>query len=161
LPAEVSLLSKMLMTVETLVTQLDPEISLVDLAEPYGRKVLAKKMSPDQVKQVVTAMLGDYATLTRSFPGQLDTIMKMLTEGELKIKMEHANLRRLSSKIDVLSNRLSIAIILASIIIGSSLVSDTSTSNLFGKIPLAEVGFATALILGLFMVYSIIRSGRY
>ena len=81
LPAEVSLLSKMLMTVETLVTQLDPEISLVDLAEPYGRKVLAKKMSPDQIKQMVTAMLGDYANLTRSFPGQLDTIMKMLTRG--------------------------------------------------------------------------------
>lgn len=161
LPAEVSLLSKMLMTVETLVTQLDPEISLVDLAEPYGRKVLAKKMSPDQIKQMVTAMLGDYANLTRSFPGQLDTIMKMLTEGDLKIKMEHANLRRLSSKIDVLSNRLSLAIILASIIIGSSLVADTSTSSLFGRIPLAEAGFVTALILGLFLVYSIIRSGRY
>jgi ubiquinone biosynthesis protein len=106
-------------------------------------------------------MLGDYANLTRSFPGQLDTIMKMLTEGDLKIKMEHANLRRLSSKIDVLSNRLSLAIILASIIIGSSLVADTSTSSLFGRIHLAEAGFVTALILGLFLVYSIIRSGRY
>jgi len=161
LPAEVSLLSKMLMTVETLVTQLDPEISLVDLAEPYGRKVLAKKMSPDQIKQVVTAMLGDYANLTRSFPRQMDTIMRMLADGELKIKMEHANLRRLASRIDILSNRLSLAIILASIIIGSSLVVENSTSNILGRIPLVELGFITALILGLFLVYSIIRSGRY
>lgn len=161
LPAELSLLSKMLMTVESIVTQLDPQISLVDLAEPYGRKVLAKKMSPDQVKKVINNMLLDYAELTRSFPRQLDTIMTMLADGELKIKMEHANLRRLTSRIDILSNRLSLAIILASIIIGSSLVVENSSSNILGKIPLVELGFITALILGLFLVYSIIRSGRY
>lgn len=75
--------------------------------------------------------------------------------------MEHVNLKRLADRIDILSNRLSLAIILASIIIGSSLVVDHSTSNILNKIPLAEAGFITALILGLFLVYSIIRSGRF
>ncbi len=161
LPAELSLLSKMLMTVESIVTQLDPKISLVDLAEPYGRKVLARKMSPDQIVKVLTNVFWDYAELARSYPRHLDKIMAMLANGELKIRMEHANLRRLASRIDILSNRLSLAIILASIIIGSSLVVENSSSNILGRIPLVELGFITALILGLFLVYSIIRSGRY
>ncbi|NLM87858.1 MAG: AarF/ABC1/UbiB kinase family protein [Syntrophomonadaceae bacterium] len=161
LPAELSLLSKMLMTVESIVTQLDPQISLVDLAEPYGRKVLARKMSPDQIVKVLTNVFWDYAELARSYPRHLDKIMAMLANGELKIRMEHANLRRLASRIDILSNRLSLAIILASIIIGSSLVVENSSSNILGRIPLVELGFITALILGLFLVYSIIRSGRY
>jgi ubiquinone biosynthesis protein len=161
LPAELSLLSKMLMTVESIVTQLDPQISLVDLAEPYGRKVLARKMSPDQIVKVLTNVFWDYAELARSYPRHLDKIMAMLANGELKIRMEHANLRRLASRIDILSTRLSLAIILASIIIGSSLVVENSSSNILGRIPLVELGFITALILGLFLVYSIIRSGRY
>jgi ubiquinone biosynthesis protein len=161
LPAELSLLSKMLMTVESIVTQLDPKISLVDLAEPYGRKVLARKMSPDQIIKELTNVFWDYAELASSYPRHLDKIMAMLANGELKIRMEHANLRRLASRIDILSNRLSLAIILASIIIGSSLVVENSSSNILGRIPLVELGFITALILGLFLVYSIIRSGRY
>lgn len=161
LPAELSLLSKMLMTVESIVTKLDPQISIVDLAEPYGRKVMAKRLSPDQIKQIAAQLVWDYAELTRSFPGALDTIMKLMASGEFKVKMEHVNLRRLASRIDILSNRLSLAIILASIIIGSSLVVNQSPSNILGRIPLVEVGFITALILGLFLVYSIIRSGRY
>ncbi|HOQ08833.1 MAG TPA: AarF/ABC1/UbiB kinase family protein [Syntrophomonadaceae bacterium] len=161
LPAELSLLSKMLMTVESLVTKLDPEISLVDLAEPYGRKVLAQRMSPQEAKKTIRNVLLDYAELSRSFPRELDTILKLLASGELKIRMEHVNLKRLADRIDILSNRLSLAIILASIIIGSSLVVDHSTSNILNKIPLAEAGFITALILGLFLVYSIIRSGRF
>ncbi|HQA07896.1 MAG TPA: AarF/ABC1/UbiB kinase family protein [Syntrophomonadaceae bacterium] len=161
LPAELSLLSKMLMTVESIVTKLDPEISLVDLAEPYGRKVLAQRMSPKQAKEVIRNVAWDYAELARSFPREFDTIMKLLASGDLKIKMEHVNLKRLASRIDIMSNRLSLAIILASIIIGSSLVVNHSSSNIFSRIPLVEVGFITALILGLFLVYSIIRSGRY
>lgn len=161
LPAELSLLSKMLMTVESIVTKLDPEISLVDLAEPYGRRVLAQRMSPRQAMQVIPAVLWDYAELARSFPKEFDAILKLLASGELKMKMEHVNVKRLASRIDILSNRLSLAIILASIIIGSSLVVKQSSSNILSRIPLAEVGFITAVILGLFLVYTIIRSGRY
>ena len=84
LPAELSLLSKMLMTVESIVTQLDPKISLVDLAEPYGRKVLALKMSPDQIVGTHQCVW-DYAELARSsLP--FDKIMAMLANGELKIR---------------------------------------------------------------------------
>nr|MBP8819268.1 AarF/ABC1/UbiB kinase family protein [Syntrophomonadaceae bacterium] len=80
---------------------------------------------------------------------------------EIKIHMEHANLRRLTNKIDILSNRLSLAIIIASIIVGTSLVAGQSSSKLLARVPLVEAGFFAAVILGLFLAYSIFKSGRY
>lgn len=161
LPAELSLLVKMLMTVESMVTQLDPTLSIVDMAEPYGKKVLLKKMSPGHARDSIKEVILDYAALVQSMPRDLDHILKQLAEGDLKINMEHINLKRLISRLDIMSNRLSLAVILASIIIGSSLVVDNSRSKILEQIPLVEGGFIIALILGLFLVYSIIRSGRY
>ena len=65
------------------------------------------------------------------------------------------------AKVDVMSNRISLSIILASIVIGTSLVAGMERSSLIKHIPLVEIGFATAIILGLFMAYSILKSGRY
>lgn len=161
LPAELSLLVKMMMTVETMVTQLDPQLSIVDMAEPYGRKVLLKKLSPSQARESMRDFILDYASMARSLPRDVDHLFRLLEDGELKIKLEHANLRRLSSRLDLVSNRLSLAIILASIIIGTSLVVNNSGSHVLGRIPLVEVGFVTTLVLGLFLVYSILRSGRF
>ena len=91
----------------------------------------------------------------------VDNVLKMLEAGEIKIHMEHENLRRLTNKVDILSNRLSLAIIIASIIIGTSLVVGQSGSKLLGRIPLVEVGFFAAVILGLVLAYSIFKSGQY
>jgi len=161
LPAELSLIVKMLMTVENIVSQLDPQLSIVNIVEPFGRKVMTKKFSPERFKLDMQNLLLDYTNLVREFPREADNILKIMEEGELKIKMEHTNLQRLSSRIDIMSNRLSLAIILAGIIVGTSLMTDKVSSTVFARIPVVEIGFITAMILGLFLAYSIIRSGRY
>jgi ubiquinone biosynthesis protein len=161
IPAELSLMAKMFMTVESIVSQLDPELSIVDIAEPYGRKVLMKKYSPDHLKKKIKNITFDYANLIEAAPRELENLLYIIKEGELKVKMEHTNLNKLSSKIDIITNRLSVAIIVASIIIGTSLIVDKTSDNLIKQVPLVEVGFIATMILGLFLVYSIIKSGRY
>lgn len=161
LPAELSLLIKMAMTLESIVSRLDPELSIIDIAEPYGKKLIEKRLSPRNLKNSIGDFVLDSTELTKKIPRYLDTILALLEEGELKIKTEHSNLDKLSSKLDIMTNRLSLAIIVASIIIGSSLAVDKATSNFFTKVPFVELGFATAMILGLFLAYSILKSGRY
>lgn len=161
LPAELSLLVKMLMTVEGIITQLDPQISIVDMAEPYGRKLLIKRFSKDRLKRDIEELLLDYLNLIRALPRELDNILKIIEAGDLKIRMEHSNLQRLNARLDIVSNRLSIAIIIASIIIGTSLVVGKAGSSFLTRLPLVEIGFLTAVVLGLFLVYSLIKSGRY
>ncbi|MBO8158481.1 MAG: AarF/ABC1/UbiB kinase family protein [Thermosyntropha sp.] len=161
LPAELSLVVKMLMTVEGIVSQLDPQLSIVDIAEPYGKKLLMRKFSPDNIKGHIKDLFMDYGSLAKSFPRDMENILKTIEDGQLKIRMEHTNLKKLADRIDIVSNRLSLAIILASIIIGTSLVIDKASSNILSRIPIVEVGFGLAVVLGFVLAYSIFRSGRY
>jgi ubiquinone biosynthesis protein len=110
-PAELSLMAKMFMTVENIISQLDPKLSIIDLAEPYGRKVLMKKYSPEHIKEKMKNIAFDYANLIEAAPRELENLLYILKEGELKVKMEHTNVNKLGSRIDIISNRLSLAII--------------------------------------------------
>jgi len=161
LPVELSLLIKMLMTVENIAAQLDPNLSIVNIAEPYGRKLLIKKYSPANLRKGLAEIALDYAEVGKELPREIHNILKSLEEGELKIKLEHANIIRLISRIDLMSNRLALAIILGSTIIGTSLVAYRSTNHILNRIPLVECGFIVSLIVSLFLVYSILRSGKF
>jgi len=161
IPAELSLIGKMLMTIESIVSQLDPQLSIINIAEPYGKRIMRKRMSSHRLKHDFEDLFIDYASFLKTFPRELDNILKIIEEGELKVKMEHSNLRKLTTKVDIVTNRISLAIIIASLIVGTSLIVDKTSSNIFAHIPLVELGFITAMILGLFLIYSIIKSGKY
>lgn len=161
LPAELSLLVKMLITIENIAGQLDPTLSIVKIAEPYGKRLVLKKYHPSRIARELQEIVQDYADLGRELPRRLNGVIKMAEEGELKINMEHTNIKHLAAKVDIMSNRLSLAIILASIIVGTALIAGQSNSSLITRVPIVEVGFAAGIVLGLFLAYSILRSGRY
>ncbi|KUG03164.1 ubiquinone biosynthesis monooxygenase ubib [hydrocarbon metagenome] len=161
LPAELSLLVKMLMTIESTISLLDPTISLVDIAEPYGKRALKERYSGKRIKHEIGEILMDYGNVARTMPRDISNIFKKVMDGQLTIRMEHHRLETLGNKLDLISNRLSLAIILASLIIGTSLFVNMSGSSIVARIPIAELGFILAVILGLFLAYSILRSGRF
>ncbi len=161
IPPELSLMAKMLMTVESIIVQLDPQISIVDIAEPYGRKLMLQRYSLRQMSRKSFDLALDYTRLFQKMPHNAENLMRLLNEGEFTVKMEHVNLKNFAYKVDVLSNRVSVAIILAEIIIGSDLIMDSNSTSILNRIPLVDIGFSIAVILGLSLTYSIIKSGRY
>ncbi len=161
IPPELSLMAKMLMTVESIIVQLDPQISIVDIAGPYGRKLMMQRYSLRQMSRKSFDLAWDYVRLMQKMPHHTENLMRVLNEGEFTVKMEHVNLKSIASKVDVLSNRLSVAIILAAILIGSALIMDNNPASILNRLPLADIGFSIAAILGFSLTYSIIKSGRY
>jgi len=161
IPAELSLLVKMLMTIESIVAQLDPSISLVDIAEPYGRRIMQKRYAPQNLVAGLQRTALDYTRIVKTLPRDLENIVSLISEGEFKIKMENVNLNKVTAKFDIMSNRLSLAIIVAAIIIGTSLIAQKDSSAFITGIPIVQLGFLIAMVLGLFLAYSIIKSGKY
>ncbi len=161
IPANLSLMVKMLLTVESMVSHLDPDLSIVNIAEPYGRRLLFRKYSGKQLRENLKGTLLDLSNAAGQFPRSTMNLMKLMEEGQLKLKLEHENLRILIAKVDIMSNRLSLSILLAGIIVGTSLIAREDHTALLGRIPLVEFGFTTGIVLGLFLAYSIIRSGRF
>lgn len=160
-PPELSLMVKMMMTIEGILSRLDPGLSIVEIAEPYGRAIIKKRFSPGRIRRGLWDMFVDHFMAARNLPREIESILSLLEEGELKLKLEHTNAKRLAAVLDVVSNRIALSIIIAAIVIGSSFIVASNREGFVPGIPLVEVGFITAVVLGLFLAYSIIRSGKF
>ena len=89
-------------------------------------------------------------------------ILERVQHGELKMGVEMQQLDRLTRDFDTASKRLTLAIILAASIIGSSLVIQTETPPLLWGYPtLGLIGFLISVVLGLSLVVVILRSGGF
>jgi ubiquinone biosynthesis protein len=77
IPPELSLMVKMLMTVESIVAQLDPQLSIVDIAEPYGRRVLLKRYSPSRISSGLRDLSMDYLRLLKNSPHDIEILLTL------------------------------------------------------------------------------------
>lgn len=159
-PVELVLMIRCLVLLESVVERLDDKVSIVDLAEPFGKKLLREKMVPGQLAKTASNYLFEMSTITTDLPRRIDNLVRTLEEGELKIKLEHRNFRNFVTNFNLVGNRISFSLIIASIIIGSSVIAQKNTNLLFGRLPIAETGFVVALAMGFWLIVSIIRSGR-
>lgn len=161
IPSQLSLLAKMMMTIESWVTQIDPQISLVKIAEPYGKRILQQRFTWSRFRRTATAVGWDYLELGQRLPKDIANLLRLLASGDFKVKLEIPNSKRILNQFDIITNRIVLAIILASIIMGTSLMAWQRQDAVWVRLPLVELGFSAALLLGLFLVYSIIKRGRY
>jgi len=150
-PAELSLVAKMSMTVEGLVTHLDPNLSIVEIAEPLARRVVAGRLKPSRIKDDLRDLVLDTANLARAFPRQAHSLLTQLEEGDLKIRLEHGNLRRVINTMDIIANRISLAIITGCIIMGTSLLVRQGYNERWQGISPVMVGFSAAGVLGMLL----------
>lgn len=96
------------------------------------------------------------------YPRQIHALLNELKDGEVEVQFRHEGLDDLISKVDILANRLVFAVLIAALILGSSMLGifAQSGATLLGVSVFGLVGFSFAAILGLALLIGIIRSGR-
>ncbi|HHU68727.1 MAG TPA: 2-polyprenylphenol 6-hydroxylase [Thermoanaerobacterales bacterium] len=160
-PSDLTLLTKATITLEGIIKKLSAEISLIEIAEPFTKELLKEKLSIKHIKKETLEKISKLNFFLNTLPIQVYSILDKIESGNIKIDLQHTNLDELGSKLDIISNRLSFSIIVAGIIIGSSLISFATKKPLLWGIPIAELGFTIAGIMGFWLLISIIRSGRF
>ncbi len=165
LPADLTLLAKTLLTIEGIVEQLDPELSIVKMAEPFGRELLKEKYHPKKVVGDLVDDFLEYKELVSELPSSIKNLKSVIKKGKLRMEIIIPELDRSLKKLDQISNRLSfsivllaLSIIMAGLIIGSALVRQ---STLLWNIPVIEIGFLMASVMFLWLLYGIFKSGRF
>lgn len=99
--------------------------------------------------------------LLKEIPGEVRTILKLARQGKVKIEFEHRGLESMIAANDRISNRLSFAIVLASLVVGSSLIVLSDIPPKWHEIPvIGLIGFLLAGFMGFWLLISMIRSGR-
>ncbi|WP_413382688.1 ABC1 kinase family protein [Alkalihalobacillus sp. 1P02AB] len=165
IPSNLTLVGKALLTMEGLVERLDPDISIIDIAEPFGRKLIIERYRPDNLVKDSFNHWTEYWELFTEAPKHIKDVTAMLKKGKVPIEVAFPKAEMFLNKLDRVSNRLSFAIVLLSfsiimvgLLIGSAI---SSQSSLLWDIPAIEVGFVIAMLMFVWLIFSIFKSGRF
>jgi len=155
------LMLKALSTVEGVGLMLDPELELIRLAKPFMRKIQFGRMQPGRIVEEISRTGSAYLQLFRDLPEEMRTILHQLRSGRMRLEFEHRGLNPLGVTLDRVSNRIAFAIVLAALIVGSSLIVLSDIPPHWHSIPvIGLLGFLVAGIMGFWLLLSIIRHGR-
>ncbi len=162
IPTNVMLLSKTLMIRDEISRKLDPEHNFAELTEPYVKKMMEERTKASYLMREAAKTIWDFAHLVKAFPKRVNHILTKAEKGTLKLELEHQGLENFIEELDIMSNRLSFSMIIAALIVGSSLIIQTGMSpSLFGVPLLGIIGFFLAGFLGIGLLISILRSGKW
>ncbi|MGE5604113.1 MAG: hypothetical protein ACM3YE_00290, partial [Bacteroidota bacterium] len=159
-PKELSLIARCLFLLESTVSKLTPEYSLLELSQPFGSKLLREQLSWRHLSKTSLTLFQNWLFFSLELPERLKSIFRSAEQGELKLILEHQNFDSFITKLNLIGNRLSFSLIIAAIIVGSSLIAQQTQLTLFGSFPIAESGFIIAVLMGVWLLVSIIRSGK-
>ncbi|HHY31395.1 MAG TPA: AarF/ABC1/UbiB kinase family protein [Firmicutes bacterium] len=156
-----ALVLKALTAVEGTVRYIDPSFNLVEAAEPFAKRLVRERMKPASVLKTLGKAGADYAEFLAHLPTRLDRVLDLAASGQLKVKWELEGARRVFKELTLLVNRLALSVVLASIIVSTALIAQSAPAVLIWRFPLAEASFVLALVFGVWLVVSILRSRRF
>lgn len=161
LPPNLVLMIKALSTIETTGCALYPEFDLVSAARPFLKRLLRKKFSPNEILKRGVLTLKESMELVEQLPRELIDIFNKLQEGKLKMNFEHKGMEPLTREINHASDRISVSLIIAALIIGSSLVlQQQGIPLIYGYPILGVLGYVLASLIGFILLISIIKSWK-
>ena len=161
LTRELYLMGKALMEVEGIARNLDPKVDIMSLAEPYIRSAMKIRMNGKRLTRDLGAAIEDYTEFIGTLPDTMRNILQKLRRGELGVNIHHQGLDRLIRELDKSTNRLSFSLIIAAIIVASSLIIQINRGpTFFGLSAFGLTGYVLAGLLGLWLVTAIMKSGK-
>lgn len=160
-PPDLTMLFKALITLEGLGRQLDPDFQIISHLTPFVRKIIIDRYMPAALlKRGRRGALNVFDAIT-GLPGDVSQVLRSAARGQLKINLDLKRLDHFGHQLDHSTNRLTMALIAAALIVGSSIVMTVKGGpTLFGLPAFGFLGFFMAFIIGLALMISIWRSGR-
>jgi ubiquinone biosynthesis protein len=161
-PANFSIMVKAMLSAEGAAKRLSPELNVLDEAEPFIRDLAKNRFKPASLFREFRRAVKGFMDMQRQLPQRLDRIFSKIDRGELTIRFRHENLEGLNSAIESATNRLTIALIIAALIVGSSMIMTTEAKPyLFGYPAIGVVGYLISAILGLWLVILFIKHRKF
>jgi len=161
LPSDMALLIKAFITLEGMGRGLDPEFHMTTEALPLLRQVVRARYQPKVVANRAWQTLRRTLAVAEQLPHDVSRLLRNARRGRVHVGIELAHLKRVGDQIDRAANRLTMALVIAALIIGSSIVMTVKGGpTLFGLPAFGFIGFASAFVGGLWLVRAIWRSSK-
>lgn len=165
IPSDFTMVAKCFLILEGIVEKLDPHLSIMDMAEPFGLQLLKERYRPSRIAGRIWHNISDYSDLLVDLPKQMKDLIRNLVRGRIRIEVSVPELDIFLRKLDRITNQLSFSIVLlsfsivmAGIIIASAL---GQQPIMFWQISVIEIGAAMAGLMLLWLFISIFKSGKF
>lgn len=157
-----TLLAKAVISVEELGNSLDPDFDIRVLAKPYLDQLNWERWNPRSIFKHSYAMIAAGLLKIKELPDDLQRLIRRFEEEDLSINLHHKGLNSFGDWLSSAINRLVLAIIIGSLIIGSSLIITTGVEpHLWGYPVFGIAGYTISAMLGLWVMIDIIRHGHH
>ncbi|HAL36719.1 MAG TPA: ubiquinone biosynthesis protein UbiB [Polaromonas sp.] len=161
LPSDLALLIKAFISLEGMGRGLDPSFHMTTEAAPLLRQVARARLRPKVLATRAWQTLRRALAVAEQLPHDVSRLLRNARRGRVQVSIELVHLKRVGDQIDRAANRLAMALVIAALIIGASIVMTVKGGpTLFGLPAFGFLGFSGAVIGGLWLVRAIWRSSR-
>ncbi|WP_331281769.1 AarF/ABC1/UbiB kinase family protein [Paenibacillus sp. FSL H7-0357] len=164
-PSELTMVGKSILTTEGVVAELDPDFSMLNVAEPIGRRLYLERLNPWSFLKNTFEDAPEYLQIMSELPVTMKRLTAMLNKGKMQVEVVSPQLEQLVKKLDRISNQMSFSIVLLALslvllglIIGSSI---SGAQTILWRLPMLEIGIVISLLMFAWLLYAIFRSGRF
>jgi ubiquinone biosynthesis protein len=162
LPSRFVLLDKAIATIGSVGADLYPDFNVFEVAKPYAKSLMLERFTARRVLGRAQREGWDLVNIAAELPHQVHETLEQVRRGQIEIGFVHKGLDEFMHKLDVLANRLVIALVVVGGLIGSSLIGIFAKTgpHVLGVNVVSVFGFALSGVLGAWLLWGVIRSGR-
>ncbi len=162
LPTRFVMLDKAIATLGAVGIELYPDFNVFEIAKPYARDLMISRFTPRRIASRARREGLQLTQMAADLPYQIHDILEEVRDGQIEVGFVHKGLDEFMAKLDVLFNRLVIALVVTGGLIGSSLIGIFAKSgpHILGLHVVSVLGFTLSAVLGVWLLWSVIRSGR-
>jgi len=162
LPTRFVMLDKAIATLGSVGVELYPDFNVFEVAKPYARDLMIERFTPRRVVSRARREGWKLTQMAVELPYQLHDTLEQVRDGQIEVGFVHKGLDEFMAKLDVLFNRLVIALVVTGGLIGSSLIGIFAKTgpHVLGLHVVSVLGFGLSAVLGVWLLWSVVRSGR-
>jgi ubiquinone biosynthesis protein len=153
IPPDLVLLIRSLVTIESVGRTLDPQFDIAEQLRPYLRALAARRYHPWRLLSQAARGAEDMQQVASLLPQVLKESLESIHSGGFTVRFDLQHFERLVQQLVRVGNTLAAGIVVAGLIVGSSLIVRAGV----GPISLGFVGYALASVLGLWLLWSMQR----
>jgi ubiquinone biosynthesis protein len=162
LPTRFLLLDRAIATLGSVGIELYPDFNVFEVAKPFARRLLAGRYTPERIVSRARRESYNLARIALEAPYQIHDVLEELRDGQMEVGFVHKGLDEFMRQMSVAFNRLVVALVVTGGLIGSSLIGIFADQGpqLFGIHFISVIGFALSIVLGVWLLWAVVRSGR-
>jgi ubiquinone biosynthesis protein len=160
--SDFALLSRAMLALEGLGKELAPDFNLMEEASVMIAELVKERWSVKTLSQDFRSQGLNLYDLIQDLPSRLKAFFRKIDKGDMTFTFKHTGLSTLNNTLERISNRVTFGIIIAALIVGSSMIITTGVKPLlFGFPALGVVGYLVSGLLGIWLIINILRKKKY